>query len=126
MRLSALLSVLILSAVGVSAAEQHEVLHNAPGMVARQSDEIVPGDIVAVNHGPYGRKEGLVIGSSVDYAGRQVVEVQFEPGELYKAWYPYPHVRRIRRTISYGSHNNGNANGAVVTKPRTVERLLYW
>ena len=27
-----------------------------------------PGDIVAVNHGLYGRKEGLVVGSSVDYA----------------------------------------------------------
>ncbi|KAI5116047.1 hypothetical protein M0805_009361, partial [Coniferiporia weirii] len=52
------------------------------------TDEIVPGDIVAVNHGMYGRKEGLVIGSSVDYAGRQVVEVQFEPGEVYKTWYP--------------------------------------
>ena len=29
-----------------------------------------PGDIVAVNHGMYGRKEGLVIGSGVDYAVR--------------------------------------------------------
>lgn len=27
-----------------------------------------PGDIVAVNHGVYGRKEGLVVGSHVDYA----------------------------------------------------------
>lgn len=26
------------------------------------------GDIVAVNHGTYGRTEGLVIGSHVDYA----------------------------------------------------------
>lgn len=27
-----------------------------------------PGDIVAVNHGAYGRKEGLVVGSHIDYA----------------------------------------------------------
>lgn len=27
-----------------------------------------PGDIVAVRHGMYGRKEGLVIGSHIDYA----------------------------------------------------------
>ena len=32
-----------------------------------------PGDIVAVNHGAYGRKEGLVIGSSVDYAVRPLL-----------------------------------------------------
>lgn len=27
-----------------------------------------PGDIVAIKHGIYGRKEGLVIGSHIDYA----------------------------------------------------------
>jgi hypothetical protein len=29
-----------------------------------------PGDIVAIRHGIYGRKEGLVIGSHIDYAVR--------------------------------------------------------
>ena len=39
----------------------------AYGMLA---DELLlqPGDIVAVNHGAYGRKEGLVVGSHIDYA----------------------------------------------------------
>lgn len=31
-----------------------------------------PGDIVTVNHGAYGRREGLVIGSHVDYAVRRL------------------------------------------------------
>ena len=35
----------------------------APFTVAQQ-----PGDIVLVNHGHYGRKEGLVVGSHYDYA----------------------------------------------------------
>ncbi|CCM02324.1 uncharacterized protein FIBRA_04416 [Fibroporia radiculosa] len=77
------------------------------------SEEIVPGDIVAVQH-PSGRREGLVVGTRLDYAGRQVVEVQLEPGELYTAW--YPSVTRVTRTISY-------------TRPkqqRTVERYVYW
>jgi hypothetical protein len=29
-----------------------------------------PGDIVALNHGNYGRTEGLVVGSHIDYAVR--------------------------------------------------------
>ncbi|TFY83112.1 hypothetical protein EWM64_g899 [Hericium alpestre] len=76
------------------------------------SDEIIPGDIVAVNHGAYGRKEGLVIGSHIDYAGRQIVEVQFEPGNVYQAWYPT--VTRVKRTV--------------YTRPKqhTVERHIYW
>jgi len=84
------------------------------------SDEIMPGDIVAVNHGVYGPKEGLVVGSSMDSYGRQVVEIQFEPGEIYKTW--YPHVRRIRRTISY---RDASAPLHVPHK-RTIERTLYW
>ncbi|KAJ8518885.1 hypothetical protein ONZ45_g4113 [Pleurotus djamor] len=79
------------------------------------SEEIVLGDIVAVNHGSYGRTEGLVIGTHVDYAGRQIVEVQLQPGEIYNAWYPT--VTRVKRTISY-------------TRPqprhRTVERRIYY
>jgi len=80
------------------------------------ADEITPGDIVAVNHGLYGRKEGLVIGTTVDYAGRQVVEIQFEPGEMYRAW--YPQVTRVRRTISYTKPQDA--------RHRTVERHIYW
>jgi len=76
------------------------------------SEEIIPGDIVSVNHGAYGRREGLVIGSHIDYAGRQVVEVQFEPGEVYHTW--YPSVTRVKRTIY------------TRPKPRTVERHVYW
>ncbi|KAI0371623.1 hypothetical protein BV20DRAFT_965358 [Pilatotrama ljubarskyi] len=80
------------------------------------SDEIAPGDIVAVQHSTHGRREGLVIGSHIDYAGRQIVEVQLDPGEVYHAWYPT--VTRVRRTISY-------------TRPspqhkRTIERTIYW
>ncbi|CDO69583.1 hypothetical protein BN946_scf184759.g23 [Trametes cinnabarina] len=78
-------------------------------------DDIVPGDIVTVSH-TQGRREGLVVGSHIDYAGRQIVEVQLEPGEIYHAWYPT--VTRVRRTISY-------------TRPspqhkRTIERTIYW
>ncbi|PAV21409.1 hypothetical protein PNOK_0403600 [Pyrrhoderma noxium] len=78
------------------------------------TDDILPGDIVAVNHGMYGRREGLVVGSTVDYAGRQVVEVQFEPGEIFKT--SYPNVRRIRRTVSYSAPS----------RHRVIERSVYW
>jgi len=76
------------------------------------SEDIGLGDIVTVNHGNYGRREGLVIGSHVDYAGRQIVEVQFEPGEVYSTWYPM--VTRVKRTI--------------YTRPqaRTIQRSVYW
>ncbi|KAK0447745.1 hypothetical protein EV421DRAFT_1787881 [Armillaria borealis] len=50
------------------------------------SEEIIPGDIVAVQHAYSGRREGLVIGSHLDYAGRQIVEVQLDGGEVYQAW----------------------------------------
>ena len=58
-----------------------------------------------MQHGVYGQKEGLVVGSHIDYAvrvpvpccpppltrpvtpqGRQIVEVQLEPGSVYNAW----------------------------------------
>ncbi|KAI0832797.1 hypothetical protein BC628DRAFT_352760 [Trametes gibbosa] len=74
-----------------------------------------PGDIVAVSNSGV-RREGLVVGSHIDYAGRQVVEVQLDGGEIYNAW--YPSVTRVRRTIQY-------------TRPlpqhkRTIERTIYW
>jgi len=84
-------------------------------------EEIVPGDIVAVNHGTLGRKEGLVVGSHIDYAGRQVVEIQFEPGDLYSAW--YPQVTRVRRTISY---TRPVQNHVQKHQQRTIERHVYW
>ncbi|OJT09508.1 hypothetical protein TRAPUB_14007 [Trametes pubescens] len=79
------------------------------------SEEIVPGDIVAVTAAG-GRREGLVVGSHLDYAGRQVVEVRLDGGEIYNAW--YPSLTRVRRTIEY-------------TRPspqhkRTIERTIYW
>ena len=108
----------------------HPSAHHHPPLSTHEQ----PGDIVAVNHGAYGRREGLVIGSHIDYAvcrllpiligffflmyaplviqGRQVVEVQFEPGEIYHAW--YPSVTRVKRTIY------------TRPKPRTVERHVYW
>ncbi|KIO12530.1 hypothetical protein M404DRAFT_124479 [Pisolithus tinctorius Marx 270] len=79
------------------------------------SGEITPGDIVAVNHDRYGRKEGLVVGSFTDSLGRQILEVQLEAGEMYRAWYPT--VTRVKRTITYSRP---------VTKQRTVERQIYW
>ncbi|EJF62255.1 hypothetical protein BD309DRAFT_988862 [Dichomitus squalens] len=83
-------------------------------MSSSYSDDIVPGDIVAVSH-QSGRKEGLVIGSHIDYAGRQIVEVQLEPGEVYHAWYPT--VTRVRRTVSYLPSPQ---------RKRTIERTIYW
>ncbi|KAJ6578972.1 hypothetical protein B0H10DRAFT_2231684 [Mycena sp. CBHHK59/15] len=81
------------------------------------SQEITPGDIVAVSHGAYGRREGLVVGSHIDYAGRQILEVQIsDAGEVYNAWYPT--VTRVRRTVSYARPSVG--------KQRTIERRIYW
>ncbi|KAI5987779.1 hypothetical protein EDC04DRAFT_2821557 [Pisolithus marmoratus] len=97
------------------------------------SGEITPGDIVSVNHDRYGRKEGLVVGSFTDSVGRQILEVQLEAGEMYRAWYVcfvpvilpyhpclvyrYPTVTRVRRTVTYTRP---------ITKQRTVERQIYW
>jgi len=80
------------------------------------SDEITPGDIVAVQNGFSGRREGLVIGSYIDHAGRQIVEVQLDPGEVYHAWYPT--VTRVKRTVSYARPS--------LHKQRTIERRVYW
>ncbi|KAF9238796.1 hypothetical protein BU15DRAFT_75019 [Melanogaster broomeanus] len=82
------------------------------------SGDITPGDIVAVNHDRYGRKEGLVVGSFTDYAGRQILEVQLEPNEIYQAWYPT--VTRVKRTVSY------TRPAPATIKQRTVERRIYW
>ncbi|KAI0072994.1 hypothetical protein K474DRAFT_1604145, partial [Panus rudis PR-1116 ss-1] len=73
------------------------------------------GDIVAVNNG-LTKREGLVVGSHIDYAGRQIVEVQLEPGDIYHAWVPT--VTRVRRTISYANPNPH--------KHRTIQRTIYW
>ncbi|KAF8559148.1 hypothetical protein OG21DRAFT_1503607 [Imleria badia] len=81
------------------------------------SGDITPGDIVAVNHDRYGRKEGLVVGSFTDSVGRQILEVQLEPHEIYQAWYPT--VTRVRRTVSY-------SRPPPTIKQRTVERRIYW
>ncbi|KAF5366515.1 hypothetical protein D9757_012177 [Collybiopsis confluens] len=51
-----------------------------------EDHDILPGDIVAVSHGIGGRREGLVIGSHVDYAGRQILEVQLDGADIYHAW----------------------------------------
>ncbi|KAJ6465977.1 hypothetical protein DFH09DRAFT_1344351 [Mycena vulgaris] len=79
-------------------------------------EEITPGDVVAVSHGTYGRREGLVVGAHIDYAGRQILEVQMDAGEVYNAWYPT--VTRVRRTVSYARPSAG--------RQRTIERRIYW
>lgn len=78
------------------------------------SGEITPGEIVSVNHDRYGRKEGLVVGSFTDSVGRQILEVQLEAGEVYRAWSPT--VTRVRRTVTYTRP----------VKQRVVERQIYW
>jgi len=78
-----------------------------------EDEYIARGDIVAVRHGIQGRQEGLVIGSHIDYAGRQIIEVQLEPGEIFHAWYPT--VTRVRRTISHHPHRHAK-----------VERRVLW
>ncbi|KAK7029406.1 hypothetical protein VNI00_014660 [Paramarasmius palmivorus] len=50
------------------------------------TEDILPGDIVAVNNGFSGRREGLVVGSHIDYLGRQIIEVQMDGGEVYNHW----------------------------------------
>jgi len=63
--------------------------------------EFLPGDVVSVNVPNEGQREGLVIGTTIDNVGRQVVEIQFDrPNYYYRALYPY--VRRIaRKTVGY-------------------------
>jgi len=80
------------------------------------SEHIAPGDIVSIQTNSYGKKEGLVIGTHVDWAGRQIVEVQLEPAEIFHAWYPT--VTRVRRTIAY-SHPSPN-------RQLTIERRVVW
>jgi len=58
--------------------------------------EVLTGDFVSVNLPTVGHREGRVIGQHIDYAGRLVVQVQFEPGYYYNAW--APNVTRVRRT----------------------------
>jgi len=77
-------------------------------------DQIIPGDMVAVRHGIKGRQEGLVIGSHIDYAGRQVIEVQLD-GELFHALYPT--VTRVRRIVYRPSS---------VDRRHTIDRRIYW
>jgi len=87
------------------------------------SEEIYPGDIVAVNHGVAGRREGLVVGSHIDYAGRQILEVQLDGAEIYHAWYPT--VTRVKRVVSYQRPSTVPLIGSV-PRTRTVERRIYW
>lgn len=84
------------------------------------TDDIVPGDIVAVRHGSLGRQEGLVVGSHFDYAGRQVVEVRLDaqPHVIYNTW--YPQVTRVQRTVYQRPY------AYVDGRTRTVERRIYW
>ncbi|KAF9651187.1 hypothetical protein BDM02DRAFT_3091560, partial [Thelephora ganbajun] len=73
------------------------------------------GDIVAVNNGFAGRREGLVVGSHIDHLGRQIIEVQLD-SHVVNYW--YPQVTRVKRTISYAQ--------PVRPAYRTVERRIVW
>ncbi|KAJ3715890.1 hypothetical protein DFJ43DRAFT_1101615 [Lentinula guzmanii] len=86
------------------------------------SEEILPGDVVAVTHGLAGRQEGLVVGSHIDYLGRQILEVQLDSYEVFHAWQPT--VTRIRRTV-YNRPAQVPLIGSV-PRTRTVERKIYW
>ncbi|KAJ7189727.1 hypothetical protein GGX14DRAFT_484508 [Mycena pura] len=88
----------------------------APSRSARPDpDPYQPGDYVAVTHSGV-RHEGVVVGAHIDYAGRQIVEVQLDAGQVYNAWYPT--VTRVRRTVSYARPSPGRS--------RTIERRIYW
>ncbi|EJD36941.1 hypothetical protein AURDEDRAFT_188227 [Auricularia subglabra TFB-10046 SS5] len=77
--------------------------------------DVAAGDIVSVTT-PSGKREGLVVGSHVDFNGRHILEIQFEPGAFYNAWYPT--VTRVRRT-TYTVPSYAGAQ-------RTIERRVYW
>ncbi|KAF8520813.1 hypothetical protein BU17DRAFT_88732 [Hysterangium stoloniferum] len=78
-------------------------------------DEFYPGELVAVSVQAYGRREGIVLGSHFDPIGRHYVEVRFDQGDCYNAWYPT--VTRVRRTTYYLPP---------VQRTTTVERRIYW
>ncbi|KAG9317328.1 kinase-like domain-containing protein, partial [Chiua virens] len=65
--------------------------------------EITPGDIVAVSHDRYGRKEGLVVGSFTDNLFNLT-----QVNEIYQAWYPTVTrlserlQRRVRKGVDLG------------------------
>ncbi|GJJ06965.1 hypothetical protein Clacol_001162 [Clathrus columnatus] len=81
------------------------------------SDEILIGDYVSFQHGIFGTREGVVVGSRTEYpSGRQFIEVEVDPGVVQSAWFPT--VRRIRR-VQYGSL-------PAVKRTTTVERRVYW
>ncbi|TFK24692.1 hypothetical protein FA15DRAFT_669269 [Coprinopsis marcescibilis] len=90
----------------------------APVTSVTSEEYIAAGDVVAVRHGVKGRQEGLVVGSHIDYAGRQIIEVQLD-GEpvVYNAW--YPQVHRVRRTVY-------SRPVYYPQRTRTLERRVYW
>ncbi|KIJ57177.1 hypothetical protein M422DRAFT_23275 [Sphaerobolus stellatus SS14] len=78
------------------------------------SELIIPGDYVVVSR--YGSREGLVIGSHYDSLGRHILEVEFEPRNVYHAYYPT--VTRVRRTTTYYT--------TIPERRNIVERRVYW
>ncbi|KAF7353356.1 hypothetical protein MSAN_01524000 [Mycena sanguinolenta] len=108
-------------------------------LMSTAEEIIAPGDFVAVSHGAYGRREGLVVGSHIDYAVRHI-PLHFSFRFAYAAnalthprvarsskcnWtlarrtmHGTPTVTRVRRTISYPRPS--------LNKARTIERRVYW
>ncbi|KAG8865369.1 hypothetical protein FRB96_000259 [Tulasnella sp. 330] len=81
--------------------------------------EFLPGDVVSVNVPNEGQREGLVVGTSLDNVGRQIVEIRFDLPQphYYRAWYPL--VRRVRRQVGYQYYPQ------YVAKP-VVERQIHY
>jgi len=69
------------------------------------AQDFLPGDVVSVDVPNEGKREGLVIGTTIDNVGRQIVEIQFDRPRPYRVWYPYPdtYVRRVRRSVAYSA-----------------------
>ncbi|KAJ4479086.1 hypothetical protein J3R30DRAFT_3288903, partial [Lentinula aciculospora] len=80
------------------------------------------GDLVAVNHGFAGQREGIVVGTYFDDRGRQFLEIRLDSYEMHHAWYPT--VKRITRTV-YNRPAQVPLIGGI-PRTRTVERKIYW
>jgi len=82
--------------------------------------DFLPGDVVSVAVGG-GKREGVVIGTTIDGAGRQIVEIQFDrPGEYISAWWPL--VTRKRRYAPGWPYGYPHYHGV----PRTLERHVHY
>lgn len=78
----------------------HDCSHGSSYCVYTFLVFLQPGDIVAVNHGAYGRKEGLVIGSHIDYAVRSDPFHRLIPTPYCSAHVSHPTLALILQLFS--------------------------